>query len=312
MDKKVVFFLLLGLFIVVGCKPDGGKNPEDFRTGSKGLVLSFLPNSPPSKFIGDSKLDVAVQIKNEGTSSIENSKGLGGNIYLSGYDANIIRFEKNVDGINLLNGRSAYDPQGEIDVKEFPATVSLSPGVDTYKTTILATACYSYETVAIPMVCIDPDPYSTNTKQKACSTRDISLSSGQGAPVAVSKVELSPSAEKLRFNIHISNIGGGLVFDKDSQNCNPYSEGLSTKERNIVTVEEVRIANINLLDFNACKPLINRKITLINNQRSFLCELDIASSGLPNSAFTSPLVIRLKYGYTTSISKNIEIIRPPQ
>ncbi len=312
MNKKVVFLLLLCFILLVGCQQGGEKNPGDFRTGTKGISMSFVPNSPPDKFLGDSKLEVAVQVKNEGTTSIENSNGLGGNIYLSGYDGNIIKFDKNVDGINLLGGRSSYDPVGETDIKEFPATITLTQGVDSYRTTIMATACYSYETMAIPMICIDPDPNSINTKQKACTTKNIALSGGQGAPVAVTKVELIPTSEKLRFNIQISNVGGGVVFDKNSQNCDPYSSGLATKEKNVVSVEEVRLANINLLDFNACKPLVDNKISLINNQRTILCELDIASSGISKSAFTSPLVIRLRYGYTTSISKNIEIIRPPQ
>ncbi|MBI2134082.1 hypothetical protein HYU11_05360 [Candidatus Woesearchaeota archaeon] len=308
--KKEAFLLLLVFFLIVGCSQQTNKGNDNFRTGTKGLVMSFIPGSPPDRFLGDGKLDVAVQVKNAGTTSIENSNGFGGNIYLTGFDRNIIAFDKEADGINLLGGRNLYDPEGEIDIKEFQGNVKLADGVDTYKTTLMATACYSYETTAAPMVCIDPDPFGSKTKQKACTTQNVGLSGGQGAPISVTKVELNPSSEKLRFTIHFSNSGGGMVYDMNSQNCNPYSTGLSSKEKNVVSVEEVRIGSIDIT--GTCKPLIDRKFTLINNARNIMCELDIQSSGIPQSAFSSPLLIRVRYGYTTSISKSIEIIRPPK
>ncbi len=316
MAKWVFFALVVFLIVIAGCEigSDGGKG-KDFRTGTKGLVLSFLPDTPPDRSYGDGKFKVAISIKNDGTTPIENSKGFGGNVYLSGFDKNILRFERDppVDGLNLIGGRTQYDPVGETEIKEFPATLSMGPNIDSYKTTLMVTSCYSYETIATPQVCIDPDPYGVTTRQKACRTSSVSLGGGQGAPVAVNRVTLNPSSEKLRFTIDIENVGGGIVYYKDSQNCDPYSSGLPSKEKDVINVEEVRIANINLLDFNACKPLTYGKISLIDGRRSIICELDLQSSGLSNSpSFVSPMIIRLKYGYSSSITKNIEIIKPPK
>ncbi len=316
MNKKLlVCVLVVVVALAAGCNGisgGGDGKPKDTRTGTKGLVMSFIPGSPPNQFLGEGTLMVGIQIKNAGTTSIESSNGFGGNVYLSGFDSSIVHFEKNADGINLLGGRNLFDPEGETEIKEFPATVTLGTKTDTYKTTILATACYSYETLANPLVCVDSDPFGINTRQKACTTKDVSLSGGQGAPVAVTKVELSPSKEKLRFKISIANVGGGTVYNMNSQNCNPYSSGLTPKERDQVTIAEVSVANINLLSFGACKPLTNGNINLIGGKRDIICELDLGSSGLANSpAFSTPMVIRLRYGYSSSISKNVEIIRSP-
>ena len=314
MDKKLYVILLIALMVfAAGCSGIGGdsKNPkgtiEKFRTGTKGLVLSFVPGSPPAKFIGEGKFTLAVQLKNAGATTVDGNN-FGGNVYVSGFDPNIIQGMKTADGIGALGGKGAFDPEGEFEIKEYAGNIVLGPGIDTYKPTFLVTACYSYETLSIALVCIDSDPFSVTSKQKVCSARDISLSGGQGGPVAVSRIELNPTTDKLRFVIQVSNVGGGTVYDAPSQNCNPYSSGLSFKELDQVNLVEVKVAGKDIT--SSCKPLTTGQIKLISGKRSVFCELDMAEFKT-SPAFNTPISVKLKYGYRDSISKTAEIIRVP-
>ncbi|MBI2574465.1 hypothetical protein HYV82_01115 [Candidatus Woesearchaeota archaeon] len=313
MDKRLVFVLLVVLMVAfAGCTgqvgiKDSKSGVEKFRTGTKGLVLSFVPGTPPARFLGEGKFTVAVQLKNAGATTIDGST-FGGNVYLSGFDPNIITGMKTSDGIGALGGRGTFDPEGEFEIKEFPGDVALKPGIDTYKPTIQVTSCYSYETLAVALVCIDSDPFGVTSKQKVCSTKDVSLSGGQGAPVAVTKIELNPTTDKLRFVISVSNAGGGTVYEQGSQNCNPYSAGLSFKEIDEISLQEVRVADRDIT--STCKPLTSGRIKLISGKRSVFCELDMA--GFKNTpAFNTPLSVKLRYGYRDSISKTVEIVRAP-
>lgn len=314
MDKRfVVVLLVAALLLVAGCSAGkgGGKDPksslEKFRTGNKGLVLSFVAGTPPAKFLGEGRFSVAVQLKNNGATTIDGAT-FGGNIYVSGFDPNIITGMKTIDGIGLLGGKGAFDPEGEFEIKEFPGNVVLRPGVDTYKPTLQVTSCYSYETLATALVCIDSDPFSVTSKQKVCSTRDVSLSGGQGAPVAVTKIELSPTTDKLRFVVNVANVGGGTVYEQNSQNCNPYSSGLSFRELDEITLLEVKVAGHDIT--STCKPLTSGRIKLINGKRGIFCELDMPEFR-NTPAFNTPLSVKLRYGYRDSISKTVEIVRVP-
>ncbi|MBI3033612.1 hypothetical protein HYY72_00435 [Candidatus Woesearchaeota archaeon] len=307
MDRKILAFaFLISIIVLAGCNNGGSTSPDNFRKGTKGLSMSFVAGTPPEKFLGEGKLTVAIQLNNDGATTINS-----GNIYLSGFDKSIITGMKETDGISRLGGRTSFDPVGETEIKQFEGQVRLSGNIDTHKPTFLATACYDYETIASPLVCIDPDPFSVRSREKACTTGDLTLSGGQGAPVAVTRVQLSPTTEKLRFSIDLSNAGGGDVYQRGSQNCNPYSgQELSFQERDLIRVDEVKVSNIDIT--GSCKPLTDGYIRLIGGKRTIFCELDLGSSGLSRSpAFSTPLTMKFSYGYTSSIRKAIEIVRVP-
>ncbi len=314
MDKKLVFFLLIMVVLAAGCQQKDSGGGEKSRSGTKGLEISFVSGSPPAKFLSEGTINIAIQLKNGGWETVN-----AGNVYISGYDTSIVKSMKNPrgeqiprDGIGQLGGKNSFDPQGEFEIKEFKADVSLGQNVDVYRPTFLVTACYDYKTLATPVICIDPDPFGITTKEKVCTTKDVSLSGGQGAPVAIQRVEVSPTSEKVRFNIQIANVGGGDVYEQSNQKCDPYHpDGLSFNDLDLVTLEEVKIANIPLTQ--TCKPLTNGKIKLINGRRNVFCELDLASTGLAKKpGFSTPLTIKLGYGYRDSISKSVGITKIPK
>jgi len=303
--KKSVSAVFL-LLVLMACAKTSTTQPQpiDFRTGTQGLRMTFIPNLPPPKLFDREPFNVMIQIENLGTSTLQSPDA----IYLSGFDPTIITgISTYGKPMPALDGRGPFMPQGGIDTVSFTATIASLSGrrIDKYAPTILATACYHYETVASAQVCIDPNPYAPTSVQRVCTPSAVSLGS-QGAPIAITNVEVQPSPGKTRFKINIQNTGGGDVFKAGPQylqKCNPYNPGLSFNEIDFVQLLDASVSGQSIT--TSCKPLDNDgHIRLTNGQASLFCE---TSDLLGNAPYITPLNIVLGYGYRQSISTNIEI-----
>ena len=295
------------LLAIVGCAQvspqtkDAAAVGEQFRTGTEGVRASFLPNLPPSRIFDTEALSVTLQVENRGTSRVG---GPGDAVYLSGFDPSIITGVSTA-GIRIpeLQHRDAFTPQGGIDHISFQGRVQSlkNKGIDRYPARLQATLCYNYRTVASANVCIDPNPFSATIQQKVCTPASVGLGS-QGAPVAVSAVEVDPALGKTRFRVRIQNVGGGEVFKPASLNkCSPYSEGLRFDEIDYVKVLKVASQNKNL----RCSPLTEQHVRLTGGVATLFCELD----GLTGtSSYISPLVVELEYGYRTTLLQSVDIV----
>ncbi|MBW3016506.1 hypothetical protein KY309_02760 [Candidatus Woesearchaeota archaeon] len=305
--KKSV--LLLFLAVVVACAPvqKEAAEPVDFRYGTEGLYMSFVPNLPPPRLLDSEPFNVMLMVENRGTTNVGRGDG---DIFLSGFDPRIITMSADRQPVPDLEGRGPFIPKGGFNTVSFSGTIAKlsSYRIDKYQPTILATACYRYETVASAQVCIDPNPFAPASAPKVCTPGTVSLGS-QGAPIAVTSVEVEPSPTKTRFRIHLQNVGGGDVFLPDSEylsKCSPYSDpGLGFNEVDFVRVDEVMIAGTSLKA--SCKPLDSRgSLRLTGGSASLFCEFDVASMRA-QSAYLSPLNVILKYGYRQSIYMPVEI-----
>jgi hypothetical protein len=123
-----------------------------------------------------------------------------------GYDFTISILRDMASVYHLLHPRSMFYlegdnrdfPGGNFEVLYFPSFVyDLPEGVENYNPTFLVKACYDYVTIASPVMCIDPQPHSN--AEKVCTPHTVHLSGGQGAPVAVTKVEQISSPSKIVF-----------------------------------------------------------------------------------------------------------------
>ena len=157
------------------------------------------------------------------------------------------------------------------------------------------TACYPYVTNANAPVCIDPDP--TSNDDDACTAKDISLSGGQGGPVAITHIDEGSSRDTIRFTITVENVGSGTIISKSK----------------IGTCTNLRLNDIDVVSISAdpisgrgvtCKP---NPIRLNNGQGVAYCSAPLGNLG-PN-AFTGFLIVNLDYGYKESISKSISVRR---
>jgi len=297
------------------------KKLEDIRTGTQGIVMNFLPNAPPDKIhVGenpnaDNTFDVILEVRNKGAYPQPNEgKSPDGVVILSGYDPNIITFNRieqgefNYESMKemALEGKSTINPNGGLDLVIFKGFVTAeNVKVDKYEPTLLATACYQYRTVAGPSVCIDPDPYSTVNLKKVCQIQSISLSN-QGAPIAVTRIDEEAFARKTQFKITIKNAGGGDVFTRQQGDTKCLK--LERNDIDKVWVEEVRVGN-KLLN---CRPFIDGATSgndgymrLINGEGFIICEF--SDYGSASTTYITPMTIRLLYDYRNTAEKKIQI-----
>jgi len=224
----------------------------------------------------------------------------------------------------FLSSASPINPLGGFDSADFDGEIVIDKiTVDKYQPTILATICYPYKTVSSPTVCIDPAPFD-DRQEKVCRIGSTTVPS-QGAPVAVTKIDQEASTNKIQFKINIKNVGNGDVIKsgvgvKDINTldkCNPLGGGLlDRKDFDRVTLEKVEIGPLNLMDKDTttqkskCSPFADGSdniIRLFNGEGFVICTLDIDELGGVQSAYTTPLNIKLNYSYRSTISKQIEI-----
>lgn len=333
LKKSIIFILFIALLILIsGCKGKKSteKSLEEIRTGTEGIAMSFLPNAPPDKIHVEQGappeaniFEVVLELKNKGAypQPDEGARGLGpgfGKIFLSGYDTNIITLEskdgKSGDlGTKTLEGKSTINPNGGQDILSFTGKIiPENLNVEKYEPTLLATACYYYLTIAGPSVCIDPNPYSTIKEKKVCGVQDISLSN-QGAPVAVTKIDEEAFATKTQFKITIKNVGNGDVLKADAANnkCDPFgAQKIQRDDIDKVNLMWVKVSDKALM----CGPFAETNIKstgglirLINGEGFVICEMPNSEYSNKISAYTTPLLIQLSYGYRNSIEKKIQI-----
>ncbi|MBI4141874.1 hypothetical protein HY484_03045 [Candidatus Woesearchaeota archaeon] len=305
MKKSVLFALFL--LIIAACQPTTQTKEQQlvsFRSGSEGLKISFMDNLPPPRLFDNEDFNAVVQIENRGAADVGSP---GDKIYLSGFDPSII------SGISTfgmqvppLRGKDPVTQQGDVDTVFFKGRIALlkDRGITQLPVKVLATACYSYETIASPQVCIDPTPFSPSLKQKVCIAQNVG-SGTQGAPVAVTIVEVLPSPGSTKFKIHVSNVGGGRVFRYGMSaltKCSPFTEGLSFNELDYVELQDIIVSDTSIK--NSCRAVDQNHVPLRGGQGVFYCEFNRIRG---TSAYLTPLIIKLRYGYETSLLKNMDI-----
>jgi hypothetical protein len=298
MDKKILL-VLFSAVIITGCvsaPSETANTGEKYRTGNLGLVVTFVPGVPPAKVFADSEVSAIFEVKNKGAADVE-----GAILYLTGYDKRYLFGSDQQQQTFAIPGKSTYNPNGEmVELIQFDTQVtSLPEDIDKFQQTFKATLCYSYETVASPSICINPAIHTAEITESVCSVKPVTLSGGQGAPVAVEKVEEELIGEQILFKIYISNNGGGIPFIEDLANCHT---DLLYNEIDLVNLDSVSFSDYEMT--SDCKP---NPIRLVGNKGYAVCSLR-SSDRFGTSSYVTPLNIRLSYNYRQSIKKDFEIV----
>lgn len=292
----VVLFALMLLSCGSTRKPD-----LDYRSGTEGVTMKFSAERPSSILYTGDKANIMVEIWNRGAENMD-----FGSVYLSGFDPKVIHisgYDTNImtvyENIPATQGKGPWDEVGGYNEVVFFEDEGVSvPYGDTYKTEIMATSCYMYSTLATPEVCVLSKPEQLRT-EKVCWPGKIELTN-QGGPVAVTKIEEYILDNKLAFTIYVKNVGDGKVINPESFSRCPF--GLEPYDKDVVVVELSMSGSGKI----TCKPE-DQKIRLSNKEGLIFCEVPIELE----TFWTTPLNIRLKYGYSSSIKKPIEIKNVP-
>src|SRR3989338_6190907 len=328
MKINKLFLTIFILLLVAGCGTSSttAKKDIDLRVGAEGLKIEFLKNTPPAKIFEESVFPVIVKVKNNGAYSIKDNEAA---VLSLGVEKD---YTKKVSllaagsvqplsagnaALFKLEGKTKINPKGEEQVISYNVQAGkVDPQSEAHPSTVIATVCYPYESVLESSVCIDTDVVNLRPSKKVSQTQDIVFSNGQGAPVAVTKIEINmlPTlaegqnelSGKIRpqFLIFIENKGQGIVIKKESVMDFCTKSETSHANLNIVYVD-VYLAGQKLecqLEKKVGSDELGH-IKLLDKKDIIRC---VFKDGIEASrdTYLSPLKVVLKYGYTQSISAN--------
>lgn len=291
--KTYTLFLLVLLTLITSCTvgQDTGATDTQWRTGTQGLVMNFVPDNPPSEVLSNQEVNVMVEVTNKGAHDVNSI-----NFYVTGYDSSILPLSQ-VDSPRLpLLGKSAFNPEGSIvDFVRWSATVNAPPEVDSFEQRIAVTACYNYQTIANPEICIDPQKYSYTATSK-CPFDIRNLGGGQGGPIAVSSIRQKTTNNRVFLEIHIANAGSGIPFTGSIGNCHTSLDLSQIDSLNSVSVRTQTQGTY------TCRPA---QVILHNGKGFIVCDAGVPSG---ESYFVTPLIITLDYGYRQTASKTMTVV----
>jgi len=298
--KKLVFVLLL----LVACQFQipTRKIPESpvIYTGTSALEASFNP-ATMGNLIMCQQADIYVDVKNVGASDIKN--GMYSFITEDQYLTPLTERQKKFS----LEGKTQYNPKGGFDQIHLRVrNTGILPQFETYNPEIIFQACYKYSTFASAQVCIDPDIANLNPR-KSCRSEPVLLPNGQGAPVAVTKIEpyMVPEGESVTpvFAIYVQNLGfGGVVRPEGAEAACTGGTGLQL----------LSYANVHAFLQNKelmCDP--NPVKIESTQERRFICKRQDMLYGPSAGTFSAVLTIQLDYGYVNSLALPLAIARLP-
>jgi len=207
----------------------------------------------------------------------------------------------------VLLGDNPWYPGGEIDYVDFKVRVKNWPtGLDEMPQFFQLTSCYLYTTYADPIICVDP--YPEGPGRKVCRPQTISYTKGQGAPVALTKVEQETTPYEIFFTFHFENKGKGIVWSPWSlHKCDPYygDERVKPTDTNRLFIGDIRFAGE--LQQLECVPS-DRILRLDENGRGQIkCSYPIKY--VTRDAYQSPLIVEAWYGYSDTVLTQTRIKR---
>lgn len=208
------------------------------------------------------------------------------------------------ENAGVLKGDNYFFPGGEKGYLSIRGQIGADwpAGLDQIDQTFLVTSCYGYTTFATPKICIDPAPFDET--KKVCTPRDYSWSGSQGAPVAISRLEQDSTPRKIFLTFTVENVGQGIVMNPGYlERCSPYyPDRFDSRHKDVVYIGDIRIGNQRL----KCTP--SHAVRLNNGRGTFTCEYDFVYA-TAKTAYETPVVVELWYGYQQTIQKTINIKR---
>ena len=287
MKKTLLIVVILTIFLngCIGLTQTDTSNQQSWRTGTQGIVMSFVPNNPPSEVVSTSDVNVIVKTANKGANTATNLR-----FYLTGYDDSILSglISPVKHPPSTLEGKTRFNPEGSQETfVEWTSGINMASltATDSFEQTVVVTACYRYETYAEPQICIDPTQFDVIGPSK-CDFDINGLGSSQGGPIAITKVEKKLTTDQIFLEIEFQNKGGGNPFV--SGNC------LNLKHDEI---DKIKIENVGKSGLSfSCNP---SEVRLVNNKGFTIC----TSNNMPGSRVETPLPIKVWYNYRDTLPK---------
>lgn len=306
--KKIA--TIITIFILFsGCQLMPGTSKSlvtdaDYKKGFDALSLKFIEKPALKEAYEDTQFSLNLLLENKGAHDI------GDGIVKIAVEEDYLSLETSSFYDFSLNGKSITSTKGEQDLTTYSLNTKSIPDPEstTHTTHTYVTSCYNYQTDFSQDVCIDTDIYGLK-QDKPCTQKDITLGGGQGAPVAVTKIETTmfyhsqENQIEPRFTIYIENKGNGNVINKYKIEEICSSTATEEGDYNLIDITAELFERTTPIKLN-CKP--ENPIKLKEKQRKVVCTYT-EGINTDSGTYTTPLHINIDYGYTTTISKDITI-----
>ena len=343
--------MLIIASILIGCGTTTKTNSADIITGTEGITAVFSTNAPPAKVFENNNFPVLIKIKNVGAYSIPQNPAESQGVISIGREKDYVpvlsieensrltksnQQDKDNEMYFFVDGKSQINPQGDELIASLTATTGkLDTQSEHRVSAITANLCYPYKTMLSTTVCIDPDVAGLRPGKKVCSVADIPFANGQGAPIAITKIEslmvpeIDQEVIKPQFLIYVENKGSGNPINLAGfrQACgNDFDKNDPINNRwNVATLKAFTSSENGVQQLVCCPNIYSEcpdneadlnnpdKITgfiRLRDKKDFVrCTF---RNGIPKGfdAYTSPLKIEIDYGYMQTISTNFVIQKP--
>ncbi len=300
MKLAVLFLLLLASCQLGGLTKTTVPKEVPVFTGTAGLEPVFNSASM-NNILMCQQADVYVDMKNSGASDI-----VDGTYMFIAEDQYLLPLSERSQKFSLA-GKSQFNPKGEFDQIHFRVkNTGILPQFESYQSDLIFRACYKYNTFASAQVCIDPDIANLNPR-KTCRAFPVVLSGGQGAPVAVTRVEslMVPEGDSVHpvFAVYVQQVGMGSVVKTAGADfaCTGGGGPLLAN----YAVPHASIQNMDL----KCEP--NEVRVEPGKESRFICERGDMLFGPSEGTFNTILSIQLDYGFVNSVGLPLTITRLP-
>ena len=295
-------------------------DPTKIYTGTQGLMINFLENTPPASVYENEMFPVGISLKNSGASDIKD-----GYIAITldkdymwldmsslSSTQRRIRFKDEEHIRFSMEGKSVENPMGSEDRLTFLLNAQQLEKMSEYHDSpVIITACYDYQTKLSQTVCIDSDLYNLKVKEKSCEVQDYSLD-GQGAPIAITLIEseMSPSSKGIvpQFTIHVENKNYGQAIDSDNIKDACYASSLDYQKWNLIKAKATLFGGGGEIDLDCdiSGDSTTANVYLRDNQAKFRCSMKQALRD-DAGTFSTVLSVTLTYGYTETIGQEVRI-----
>lgn len=315
MKNKTIITLCI-LFVVLtlltGCS-NNNKGTQAARkiTGTDGIAINIEGKNNIELFGNYDTSEVyQISIENKGKYDILDNEFYGEITLKDGLKQN----EENIQALtfnsfsefneyqtNYLEGVNQNREKGDFITKVISLDTNVPSGQGITSGFDIKT-CYKYETIFSETICINS---IRNEKQQNCKKNEYNFNSGQGAPIKISKVEVSDKiiqdnlvAPRLLITIENTKKQIATLPSEFTGGC--------TGEGNL---NKIKLTTAKLGQQTLSCKLNDEMIDLSKNTQTVICDLDDNPNIDFGDSFDTVLYIVLEYGYSESKSFNIDITR---
>ena len=325
----LLFFIIIIALFLSSCNGiNSGSNgaTANYHLGMTGFEIKFLDQQPPNDVYENSNFVAGFTVENSGATNVNgNNYGILSLSFDPFYidtsgmtgTGNVQVAQNSVTLGNIqLVGKSQLNPSGASTVVSFPGfkakTILGQMGEPT--TDLLVSMCYPYNTVYSGVVCVDYSLAGQDLRKQVCYQKSLDLSSGQGAPIAITKIEVENQpvtsggtsvAVRPVFTVHVQNKGQGNVLSPVSgagldRVCS--LQDITKQDFNTINIQAALSASTIL----TCTP---NPIKIVNDEGISRCEVSDTDLVVGTHNYETTLNINLSYVYLSSASKKIMIKR---